>query len=365
MAHRFGGRPKQALFGLAAAVLALTTVAPGFAQGASTLGGGWTGGPDAAGANTYVGRVESPRPGQSVSAGANLLVSGWAADTTATGWSGFDEMQVYNGLRGNGGTKLAEGMVGLNRPDIAEALGANFAKSGFSAVVPAGALTGGAATLYVYLHTGGKGWWYRTVAINQQAAAQLEFPNDPILVLGKPVAGSIVTTKQFLNRYVIVGYALDRNPVTDPGNQSKLFGPVAGPGEAGIASVTLYLDLTPGMPGYDPSVNLLGNAGLGIQDLASGQAPAAGPVHTAREKSTITRVYGPQYEFAGWVAVWDTRNATPNQEHRIFAVARSSITGKTTTASTTFFLKQSSPSSPSCSVVPDITKHKGCAIQSG
>jgi hypothetical protein len=81
-----------------------------------TGSGAWTGASDAQGANTYIGRVESPRAGQTVQAGSNLLVSGWAVDTTAQGWAGFDQMQVYNGDRANGGTKLADGSVGLSRP---------------------------------------------------------------------------------------------------------------------------------------------------------------------------------------------------------------------------------------------------------
>jgi hypothetical protein len=356
--------------GLVAAVLALSIVAPGFAQ--STSGGGgvvssgsWTGSSDAQGANTYIGHVEAPRAGQNVAAGSNLLVSGWAADTTAEGWAGFDQMQVYNGDKAKGGTKVADGQVGLSRPDVASFIGPNFRNSGFSAVVPSGALSGGQATLFVYLHTASKGWWFQSVGVNQQAPVALDFPNDPVVVIGKPVDGSIITTKQVLNRYVLVGYALDQNPVTDPGNQSKLFGPVAGPGEAGIQSVVLYLDKTPNMAGYDPAVNFLANAGLGIEDLASAQGPAAGPVHTAANKSTITRAYGPQYEFAGWVASWDTRNAQPDMEHTIYAVATSSITKKTSTASTTFYLKSTPSNHPACSNA-DIIAHRPCnAILNG
>jgi hypothetical protein len=348
------------MFGLAATLLALTTAAPGFAQSAPTLGGGWTAGPDAQGANTYIGRLESPRAGQTVQEGANLLVSGWAADTTAAGWSGFDQMQVYMGARDNGGTKVADGSVGLNRPDVADALGSNFLKSGFSATVPSSALSGGTANLFVYLHTASKGWWFKTVSVNPQAAATLDFPMDPVVVIGKPVDGSVVTSKQVLNRYVVVGYALDRNPITDPGNQAKLFGPAAGAGEAGIQSVVLYMDKMPGMAGYDPTVNFIANAGLGIEDLASAQGPAAGPVHTAGNKSTITRAYGPQYEFAGWVASWDTRNQQAGMEHTMYAVATSSITKKVSIASTTFFLKQSPTNAPACSNA-DIIAHRPCS----
>jgi hypothetical protein len=394
--------------GLVAAVLALSTIAPGFAQstggggntappgsnvagtvpsgppaGANTGGGsggitssgGWTGSSDAQGPNTYVGRVEAPRSGQNVQAGSNLLVTGWAADTTAQGWAGFDQMQVFNGDKAKGGTKVADGQVGLSRPDVAAFLGGNFQNSGFSAVVPANALSGGSANLFVYLHTASKGWWFQSVSVNQQVAAQLEFPNDPLVDITLPCCDNTVTTKQFLDRLVITGFALDRNPVTDPGNQSALFGPAAGPGEAGIGNVTVYLDLMPGMPGYNPATNIINSAGLGIEPLANNHGPAAGPVHTAANFPDITRVYGPQYEFAGWVTTWDTRTAQPNMWHTIYAIARSSIqctgsaasTCKTNYASTQVYLKQSqSPgTAPACSVFDLAVKHRPCSILPG
>jgi hypothetical protein len=337
--------------------------------------GGWTGYSDAQGPNTYIGRVESPRAGQTIQAGSNVLVSGWAVDTTAQGWAGFDQMQVYNGDRANGGTKLADGSVGLSRPDVAAFLGPNYQNSGFSAVVPAGAVSSGAATLFVYLHTASKGWWYQSLPVNQAAAASLQFPNDPVVDISLPCCGNTITTKQFLDRLVIAGYALDRNPITDPGNQSALFGPGAGSGEAGIRSVNVYLDAIPGMPGYNPSTNFIAGAGLGIEDLVNNHGPAAGPIHLAAGFPDITRVYGPQYEWAGWVTTWDTRTAQPDSWHTIYAVARSSIqctgsavsTCKANYASTQIYLKQSqSPgTAPACSVFDLAVKHRPCAILPG
>jgi hypothetical protein len=259
---------------------------------------------------------------------------------------------------------------------VAAFLGSNYQNSGFSAVVPAGSLSAGnAATLYVYLHTASKGWWYQSVAVNQAAAAQLQFPNDPVVDIGLPCCNNTVTTKQFLDRLVIAGYALDRNPVTDPGNQSALFGPLAGPGEAGIRSVTLYLDAMPGMPGYSAKTNLIAGAGLGVEDGVNNHGPASGPVHLAGAFPDITRVYGPQYEWAGWVTTWDTRTAQPDSWHTLYAVAVSSIqctgsaasTCKNNYASTQIYLKQSqSPgTAPACSVFDLAVKHRSCSILPG
>jgi hypothetical protein len=281
-------------------------------------------------------------------------------------------MQVYSGDRATG-TKLADGSVGQNRPDVADALGPNFLKSGFSAVVPASALAGGTNNLSVYLHTASKGWWFRTVSVNQQALAAAEFASDPIVDILHPVNQQIMTVKQFLNRYVIVGYALDRNDVTDPGNQSKLSGPLAGPGEGGVGAVTVYIDAMPGMPGYSAATNLIGNAGLGVEAAVNNQGPPAGPVHLQGNYPTLTRVYGPQYEWTGWVATLDTRTLAPDTFHTLYAVARSSVqclnsnpsSCKTSSASSTFYLKSSpsNNSSPACSVL-DVVRHKGCSILS-
>ncbi len=110
------------------ACIGLSGAVPAAAE--SELRGNWIGGSDVSGASTYIGRVETPRPGQSITAGANLLVSGWALDTTAAGCSGFDQMEVYIGTRDGGGTRVTSGSVGLERPDITDALGPAAAPSG-------------------------------------------------------------------------------------------------------------------------------------------------------------------------------------------------------------------------------------------
>jgi hypothetical protein len=336
--------------------------------------GGWTAGPDAAGANTYVGRIEAPRAGQSVAGGAKLLVSGWAADTTAEGWSGFDQVQVYDGARDQGGTKLADGMVGLNRPDVADALGSNFAHSGFSAVIPAGGLATGPQTLYVYLHTGAKGWWYKTVAVRQQPpAAQLQFPSDPVVTILRPTDGVTITNQQFgaVDNYLITGFALDRNPQMNPNGLPKTNVPNGGPGNVGIARVTLYIDKLPGEPGYDPDVNLIGQTSPDVIALGSTDTPLnhnvfqngcsvfGGPVTMCRADISVTKSYGPDYTFAGFVKYWDQRTVQPDMFHTIYAVAVSSITGKSSTASTSVYVKSLPASTPGCGLA-QLVKHQ-CA----
>jgi hypothetical protein len=410
MVHRFGGRPKL-IAGLVAAVLALSAVAPGFAQSnpsngnppagnvappasnnvgtvpsQSSGGGGtggvfggsgtWTGSSDAQGANTYIGRVESPRAGQSVSSGASLLVSGWAADTTAQGWAGFDQMQVYTGDRANGGTKVADGSVGLSRPDVAGFLGSNFVNSGFSAVVPAGALSTGSQALYVYLHTASKGWWYQTVSVNQQAALNLDFPADPVVGFYRPCCGETITNVQYpsgtIDNYLLVGFAFDRNPQNNPNGLPKTFVEFGGPGNNGITNIHFYVDLLPGQPGYDSTVNDLGTAGsfLPINQVdtpnnhnvvQNGCSVFGGPATSCQGQVSITRGFGPQYGFAGWAKYWDQRNVTTDTFHTLYAVATSSISGHQSTASTQVYVK-STPGggNPPCGL-GSFLKHQ-CAL---
>ncbi|MBV9577866.1 MAG: hypothetical protein JO057_04670 [Chloroflexi bacterium] len=184
---------------------------PSYAQSAPpAMTGVWAAGPGAVGPDTYIGVLESPRAGANVKSGASVLVSGWAADTTSSCWSGFDQVQVYAGDRTNGGTKLANGTVGLNRPDVGDAFGGNSGTAGFVATVPASALAPGQPDLFVYLHTPNKGWWYKDVSLNVSTQAGLQYPTDPIVVWTNPCCGEQISSQQFgaTQEYVLAGYAL-------------------------------------------------------------------------------------------------------------------------------------------------------------
>jgi hypothetical protein len=366
----FGGRPNIGIASVGVC-LALTMIVPAYAQSAAPgIKGVWTAGPGASGPDTYVGMIEAPRPGARLQPGAGLLVSGWAADMTATDWSGVDQVQVYNGDRTKDGKKLADGIVGLSRPDVADSIGANFIKSGFSATAPASELSAGPLNLYVYMHTPDKGWWYRTVPATVRETQVLAYPADPVVVWTRPCCGETITSEQFgtTAEYRISGYALDRNP--NPNGQPK------GPGNVGISSVTLYMDKLPGEPDYDPSVNLLGGQSGGPaspavlpvlpSDVVAG--PNAPPCQFKGSRKfcqadySLTNAYGPEYAFAGWVAFWNQRVVQPDMFHTLYAVAKSSITGKTNTAAVDVYVKSYSPDSPPCGLRQQV-RHQ-CAYRS-
>jgi len=140
---------------------------------AQPSGSGWTPGPNApASANTFTGVIDSPSKGATIPTSGAVSVNGWFVDTTAQGWAGADDVQLFSGQMGNGGTMLGKGVVGENRPDVAAALNNPYwAASGFSVTVPATALASGPNTLGVYLHTPGKGWWYEPLNVTASASA--------------------------------------------------------------------------------------------------------------------------------------------------------------------------------------------------
>jgi len=345
-----------------AAAMTLSAVVPTYAQTAAT----WHAGPGAVGSSTYIGRIEAPTRGRNVNPGASLLVTGWAADTTAQGWAGIDGVEVWSGAQGSGGTKLASGSVGQPRPDVAESIGGNFVNSGFSAVVPSSAWTSlqpGALTLYVYIHTPNKGSWSRTVPVTLVQAPVLPYPNDPIVFIAKPQEGTNITQRQLNNRFTVSGVALDRNPLTAVQNSLALLPPgvgqtlgvgcsgcVGNTGQiytqhrgTGVNSITAYID-TPPKAG---STDQFGNFGAPCTSCLAGVSILvnnAGFVNRQDkpEGSIITDSFGldqtgdpEQFRFAGWVITFNPALLDPGP-HRLYVTATSAVTGKTSTTNVGF-----------------------------
>ncbi len=174
MDHPDAARPRQtrrlrALGRLARRRLAVAGLLAGLTF--STLPSGaafadpWQPGPAADGDATLTGFVDSPGQASVIASGAFRL-SGWVVDQSAQGWAGVDDVHVYDGRAGEGGTFLGKAQFAQARPDVARALGNPFwAASGFSLNVAAGRLSPGVHTLTVYAHTPGKGWWATGVTL--------------------------------------------------------------------------------------------------------------------------------------------------------------------------------------------------------
>jgi len=81
----------------------------------------WTPGPGAAGDNTYAGFIDVPPANTMVPTG-NFQVAGWFVDTTADGWAGADDVQVFLGTMDGGGKMLAKAFFAQSRSHVAAAL---------------------------------------------------------------------------------------------------------------------------------------------------------------------------------------------------------------------------------------------------
>jgi hypothetical protein len=196
---------------LVGATAVLSSAAPVAAQTS-----GWQPGPGAILDNTYDGVIDVPSNGATVPGGGSFTVSGWFVDRQAEGWAGADDIQVWRGAMDGGGQMLARGSIGQNRPDVATALGNPFwAASGFSAAVPGSAVPAGPQTLSVYVHTGGKGWWFKQVNVNgggsgtgtaAPAPSGTATGGPPQLTVSDPTAGQNVSTR---SKFTIQGTAID------------------------------------------------------------------------------------------------------------------------------------------------------------
>jgi hypothetical protein len=337
------------LTGLSAIGLALTMVGPSYAQSGPTLGT-WLAGPDAVGSSSIIGRIEAPRPNARVNTGASLLVSGWALDVNSTSGSGVDGVEVWAGAKDKGGTRLASGSANLARADISDAFGTQALNTGFSVVVPAAMLQAQTANplgLYVYLHTPSKGTWYKSAPVSLVAPVALAFPNDPIVFIAKPQDGLAITQLQPNSKITFVGIALDRNPVTDPNSQSPgaacnacsgaggNIGTSARP--VGIASVTAYIDAPPAKGDNTPYLFFGAPCTTSSCLLTQATVNNAGAFNRfpRPQASIISRQWGSNFDYSGWAFTINPTTLTPGW-HTLFVTAVSSITGKSSTAQSTF-----------------------------
>jgi hypothetical protein len=265
----------------------------------------WTAGPGAVGDDTYDGFIDVPTANSSVGTGG-FTVSGWFVDTTAEGWAGADNVQIWQGTMDGGGKLLTQALFAQSRPDVANATGNPFwVNSGFSGIVPSGSLPAGGTVLSVYAHTPSKGWWFKqvpvtvstTVSTTPAPAASVY----PIVSIDKPKDGENVPTK---SDYEIQGFALDQAATPTQG--------VAG---SGIDRVDVYLNPR------DQNGTFLGTADLGFSD-------------------SNALVYGGQFENSGWRLTFKPTNFKANS-YLLVAYAHSAVTGKEESFSRYFVIKES------------------------
>jgi hypothetical protein len=272
---------------------------PAFAQTTAPAISTWQPGPDAVGDNTYTGAVDEPADGSSQAVSIPLKLSGWVVDTTAQGWSGIDDVQIWDSPMNLGGRQLAHPLFQTNRPDVATALNNSaWSASGFLGAIPANTLLPGPNTLYVYAHTPSKGWWYKQAAFTLVGT---DFAFDPRLDLEYPTplatlhGGMPITAR---------GTAIDRNASASQGT--------------GVDRVEVYLD------GDRKTGVFLGDATLGKAD------------------PSVAR-FGPQFTNGGWELTFTPTSALSslgdNQISKLTVYARSSVTGQETQSTTSIMIE--------------------------
>jgi hypothetical protein len=186
------------------ALVALLAATPTFAQQPQGPAG-WQPGQGATGDNTYLGVIDTPSNGSNVSLNGPLNVNGWFVDTTAAGWAGVDDVQVFLGTM-DSGTSLGHASIGVSRPDVAATWGNPYlSAAGWQATVDPGTLPNGEDTLFVYAHTPSKGWWGLPVAVEVKqvttssgevlAPAPALQGAPPIVSVGVPRENEIVSTR--------------------------------------------------------------------------------------------------------------------------------------------------------------------------
>lgn len=295
-----------------------------------------SGGSGATGNNTYMGHIDQPVANVPLYPGATVAMSGWAVDQSAQGWAGFDQVAIYNGLMGQGGSQIGGGSVGLLRPDIARQHGAAAVSSGWSGIATIPRL--GAGNQYqqlpinVYFHTPTKGWYYVPGSIlgnTDQRVRNESYANGILQAPGSfyssdfipvPLYSSTETHGRSLNR--MCGYASDTN---------------AADGTANIQNVEIILDGDPAnvLPAVDLGpANLTGCTGI---EAPRGYAPDSGWNMTINET-----LYVPQLPVDGGpptrcAANNCGKNAAqwPQGQHTYYVVATTK-TGKVSTLTIPF-----------------------------
>jgi hypothetical protein len=276
--------------GLALA-LWLATFAPVPQSAHANAASPWTPAPGASGDDTYVGVIDTPISGSTITPNSMVVVQGWAADQTAAGWSGIDDMQVYLGLQDQGGTLMVRGTVGGRRDDVVSTTGNPYwANSGFSASFAEAGLSIGPNPLTVYVHTPDKGWWYKQVQVTVPAPPDRAFADDPLLIVR--TADPSLDVPQTASSLILTGYAIDRNL---PLNQQL------GVGGSGVSVVQAYLD-GPRNPGNGAGT-FVGNATLG-------------------QKNREATGFGDRFLMSGWQLTLHPRDLTVDR-HELFIYAES------------------------------------------
>ena len=108
-----------------------------------------------------------------ITAGMDVRIRGWAADSAFTHGTGVDTVAIY--LDGPVGTGrfIGNAAYGLARSDLLRIYGPRYEKAGYLYTWNTTGILPGEHTLYVYAHSQANGWFYKSRIINVQADTSL------------------------------------------------------------------------------------------------------------------------------------------------------------------------------------------------
>jgi hypothetical protein len=226
-------------------------------------------------------QIDEPRVGGLIA--GTIQVTGFAVDRNSTDGPAVDKVTLYlDGVSDAG--KLGDATLGLDRPDVATLLGEpKYLKSGWTFSWVAGSLEGNHTLFVVARAKSG-----RVSMVSREL-------NDPLVRFESPAAGASFRQEEVVD---VTGWAIDR---TDADGD-------------GIESVTLYLDAK-------DDAHKLGVATLG------------------QSSDELADLYGERFATSGWSFSWDIAQ-TVEGEHTLYAVAKSSVSGHTTTAARKVVIKK-------------------------
>lgn len=185
-------------------------------------------------------RANLEKPEVNSSVGGVVKIEGWAIDMADKSGPGIDAVHVYLDGGPGQGLYLGPATYGVERPDVATHFGdARFTKSGFVFSWDSKDVRPGAHTIHVLALSRVSGQWNSLSApIN---LVRIGFPNDPLVTVEIPTAGSTVT----LPTATVVGWAVDRNAESGTGiDEVRVY--LDGPMSTGIllASTTSFVTRT-------------------------------------------------------------------------------------------------------------------------
>lgn len=276
-----------------------------------------------------VATIQIDQPVEAARVSGAVTVSGWAADLTASGGSGIDEIRLTLDGPVNAGQNLGSAAIGVAREDVAAAMGnPNLAGSGYLFTWDTTSTAPGTHALFVNAHSPLGVWSYASVNVVVEAGGppppppppSSGGPPPPPATGGPPPPPSTGGPPP---------------PPPPPSTGGPPPPPAAPAGEC--ATLSLFVDtprpdsnITSGTPIQGWAVNRASTSGAGVQSvqvLLDGPPGQGAPIGNATlnvpRPDVATNLGNPAFANAGW-RLTPNLGAAPPGAHTLVIVVTSS-----------------------------------------